>query len=117
MNQTLEAITNLAEIAGSPQWDVTRIPVNQSAPRYEIKPRDEWGYAPTLEFDTDTASAHLAAACVNTAPEMASGLLQLQRMAEQLPADADEHARAFAKAVMDLVESLPEVETGGQVAP
>lgn len=119
MNKTLEAITDLADIAGNPEWDVTQVSVNQSAPRFEIRggARDGWGHPQTLDFDTDTASAHLAAACVSAGPDMASGLLQLQHMAEQLPANADEHARAFATAVMNLVEALPEVETGGQVAP
>lgn len=119
MKQTLENIAELADIAGNPEWNVTQVPVNQSAPRNEIRrgALNGWGQSITLDFGTDTASAHLAAACVTAGPEMAAGLLALLAMAESLPEEADGHARAFAKAVTDLVESLPEVETGGQVAP
>lgn len=117
MKQTLENIADLAVIAGTPEWDVTQVAVNQSEPRNEIRrgALNGWGQSITLDFGTDTASAHLAAACVTAGPEMASGLLELLAMAEALPGDADGHARAFAKAVTDLVESLPEIETGGQV--
>lgn len=112
MKQTLVSITDLADIAGSPDWSVTDVPVNMSAPRHEIR-----SGGMTLDFGTDTASAYLTAASVNVAPELASGVLDLLRMAEKLPAEADEHARSMAAAVLNLVQNLPEVENGGQVTP
>lgn len=119
MKQTLEAIAELSTVAGSPEWDVTEIMVNQSAPRYEIRGAylNVYGAPQTMDFGTDSAAAYLAAASVTVAPELASGVLELLRMAENLPAEADGNARAMAEAVLNLVQNLPEVEDGGMVTP
>lgn len=119
MKQTLEAITELSTVAGSPEWDVTEIPVNYAPPHYEIRGAylNVHGAPQTMDFGTDAAAAFLAAASVTVAPELASGVLELLRLAENLPADADGSARAMAEAVLNLVQNLPEVEDGGMVTP
>lgn len=67
------------------------------------------GYRETLDFGPDAAAAYMVAGAVNAAGPMAAALQQLADLAEAVPGDAPEGVQMMARAILNAVDTVPEI--------